>query len=103
MNRGQLVRSVAERTDLPVSEVDYVFAALLDAIAEALANGDPVNIRRFGKFEPRHRNPVTRHNPRTGAEIKVPAKRSVGFVPSVNLKAQLNTKRKKPRGRKTRS
>ena len=98
MNRGQLVEAVAAKTELPVAQVDFVLTHVLEAITEGLDSGEPVNIRRFGKFEPRHRNPVVRKNPRTGEEIPVPAKRSVGFIPSVNLKAALNESKGKKRG-----
>lgn len=100
MNRGDVVKMVAEGSDLPVAQVDQVLTGLLEAITEGLAAGQTVNIRRFGKWEPRHRNAVVRKNPRTGEAIPVPAKTSVGFIPSGNLKAVLNqTGKKKPRGR----
>lgn len=100
MNRGQLIEAVASKTELPIAQVDFVLTHVLEAIQDSLNEGEQVNIRRFGKFEPRHRNPVVRKNPRTGEEIPVPAKRSVGFIPSVNLKAALNeTKGKKKRGK----
>lgn len=103
MNRGDILKTVADRTDLPVAQVDTVLTGLLDAITEGLNTGEVVNIRRFGKWEPRHRKAVVRKNPRTGDAIPVPAKISVGFIPSGNLKAVLNQGKKKPRGRAVRS
>lgn len=97
------MKVVAGKTDMPVAQVDVMLTSVLEAITEGLSSGEQVNIRRFGKFEPRHRNPVVRKNPRTGEEIPVPAKTSVGFIPSVNLKAVLNQGKKKPRGRTRKS
>lgn len=90
VNRSDLVGRVAESTDLPPVVVDQALAGLMEGIAQALADGDAVNIRTFGKFEPRKRRPVTRLNPATREPIDVPAQISVGFVPSKNLKAKLN-------------
>lgn len=70
--------------------VDAVVSDTIDTIALMLAAGEQVNIRRFGRFDPRDRKPVTRLNPATGEPIHVPAKRSVGFVPSQTLKDRLN-------------
>lgn len=98
------MKTVADKTDLPVAQVDTVLTGLLDAITEGLTAGETVNIRRFGKWEPRHRKAVVRKNPRTGIEIPVPAKTSVGFIPSGNLKAVLNEKKKRrTSGRSVRS
>lgn len=90
VNRSDLVGRVAESTDLPPVVVDQALAGLMDAIAVALASGEAINIRTFGKFEPRQRRPVVRLNPLTREPIAVPAQISVGFVPSKNLKAKLN-------------
>ncbi len=59
---------------------------LLAIIVESLASGDPVTISNFGKFETREHNATTRRNPRTGEEVKVPAKRAVLFHPSPAFK-----------------
>lgn len=90
MNQTQLVQFVAEREELPITTVNQIMQALLDATATALSAGDSVNIRRFGKFEPRTRKPVTRQNPATGEDIHVPAKQTVAFIPSPVLKDRLN-------------
>lgn len=59
-------------------------------VAASVACGEPVSIRKFGKFEPRRRSEVTRRNPKTGIEIHVPSKNSVAFLPAPALKERLN-------------
>ncbi len=104
MNRGELIRQVAENTGVPAAKIDLALTELLDEISYTLRNGEEVNIRRFGKFEPRKKNAVVRRNPKTGEKINVPAKISVGFVPSLNLKAEVNRRKGQPRrGRQGRS
>lgn len=98
MNRGELVRKISDAESLPAATVDQLVGAVFEQIAEGLRAGEEVQIRGFGKFVPRDRAPVVRRNPKTGVEVKVPAKTSVGFVPSTKLKERLNgSDRKKGR------
>lgn len=70
--------------------VDTVLADVLDTIGMSLSAGEQINLRGFGHFDPRDRKPVVRLNPATQEPIQVPAKRSVGFVPSQLLKDRVN-------------
>lgn len=89
-NRTELVRSVSEDLALPISTVDKAVTLFLAKIEEAIAEGDSVNIREFGRFVPRTRRATVRANPRTGRKMKIPRRHSVGFIPSVTLKGFLN-------------
>lgn len=90
MNRTDVVRIIADEETIPVAQVERVLDQFLNVVAESLAEQEEVNLRGFGKFQPRRRSPVTRKNPRTGILHEVPEKWSVGFVPSPNLKTRLN-------------
>lgn len=98
MNRGDVVKAISDKEGLPATVVDQVLGSFFDTVAVGLSAGDDVNIRRFGKFEPRRRRAVVRLNPKTKIPISVPEKVSVGFVPSTNLKSRLNEP--KPRRRR---
>lgn len=91
MNRTDVVRAVSNRTEVPVAQVETILGAFLEVVGLSLACGEEVNLRTFGKFEPRNRKPVVRRNPKTGVEHHVPEKVSVGFIPSPNLKDRLNS------------
>lgn len=91
MNRSEIAEGIAHQEDIPVATVHRVLKGFVDMVGLSLSAGDDVVIRRFGKFERRERKAVVRRNPKTGTEISVPAKKSVGFVPSRNLKARLNS------------
>lgn len=87
MNKSDVVQALAlDGFGQPEAAVNRVF----DVIGAALACGEAVTIRNFGKFEPRHRSEVTRKNPKTGDPIYVPEKLSVGFVPAPALKQRIN-------------
>jgi nucleoid DNA-binding protein len=86
-NRSDLVQALA-MDGYP--EPEQAVNRVLDVIGASLACGESVSIRNFGKFEARKRSAVVRKNPKTGVEIKVPEKISVGFIPAPALKQRLN-------------
>ena len=53
--------------------------ALFDAIVEALAAGEPVKLRGFGRFEVVEREGHPARNPATGEPTPVPPHRTVAF------------------------
>lgn len=90
VNRAEFIRNVAELTGQSACAIDEALTAMIDVIASAMHRGESVNLRTFGKFEPRHRAPVVRVHPTTGEQINVPAKTAVAFVPSDVLKERAN-------------
>lgn len=76
-----------------MDQAEKTLERVLDVIGTSLACGEPVSIRNFGKFEPRTRSAVTRRNPVSGEEMKVPSRIGVGFVPSPSLKERINVHR----------
>lgn len=91
VNRSDVVRAVSNKTAVPITQVETILGTFLDVVGLSLACGEEVNLRTFGKFEPRVRKAVTRRNPKTGEPTAVPEKMAVGFVPSVTLKERLNS------------
>jgi len=73
MNKGELIDAVASTTGESKATTEKAVNATLDAIVDAVAGGDKVQITGFGTFEPRDRAARTARNPQTGAEIAVPA------------------------------
>lgn len=86
VNRTDLIQAIADDISLSVEDVEKTLSSMADHITLALTRGEAVALRNFGKFEPRDRAPVTRHNPATGGTVDVPASVTVGFIPSKNLK-----------------
>ena len=64
--------------------------AVLDAITEALANGNRVEIRGFGAFSAKERRSRVGRNPRTGQRVPVAAKRVPMFKASKEIREALN-------------
>ena len=60
-----------------------------DAISGALEKGSEVRIHGFGNFKIQQRAARMGRNPRTGAEVPVPARKVVRFSPSTTLSTSL--------------
>jgi len=86
MNKSELIAKVAETTELSKKDVTNVVEAVFDSIAEALQNGDKVQLVGFGNFEVRERTARKGRNPQTGEEIDIPASKVPAFKPGKALK-----------------
>jgi len=74
MTKAELVDHVAATVQLPKSQTDAVLTQCLQAIIAAVQAGEAVDLRGFGRFHLRHRQPRTGRNPRTGETVQIPAK-----------------------------
>lgn len=91
MIRSQLVQLLArDNPDLSPREVERIVAAFFDSITKQLAHGGRVELRGFGAFSTRGRTARTGRNPRTGAAVKVDAKRVPYFKPGKEMRERLN-------------
>ena len=91
MIKSELVGRVATANPhLYQRDVENVVNAILDAISEALAHGDRVELRGFGAFSVKSRPAREGRNPRTGERVSV-AQKSVPFFKSgKEMRARLN-------------
>ena len=74
MTKAELIDQVAATVQLPKSQTDAVLTQCLQAIMDALQAGESVDLRGFGRFQLRHRQPRAGRNPRTGETLQIPAK-----------------------------
>ena len=72
MNKGELVDEIARKADVTKKQADAVLSAALDAIMEAVANGEKVTLVGFGSFESRERKAREGRNPKTGDTMQIP-------------------------------
>lgn len=91
MIRSELVQLLArDNPDLSPKEVERIVTSFFDSISKQLSNGGRVELRGFGAFSTRARTERTGRNPRTGASVKVDAKRVPYFKPGKEMRARLN-------------
>ena len=87
MTRSDLVDALAAQFhQLPHRDAEMVVKAILDSMAEALANGHRIEIRGFGSFTISHRPARTGRNPRSGEAVRIPEKRVPHFKPGKALR-----------------
>jgi DNA-binding protein HU-beta len=86
LNKTELISAVAEKTEFTKKDAEKAINAVLEAVEEALAKGDKVQLVGFGTFEVRERAARTGRNPQTGEEIKIAAAKVPGFKPGKALK-----------------
>ena len=79
MNKGELADVVAEKASVTKKQADAVLSAALEAIMEAVSDGDKVTLVGFGSFESRERKAREGRNPKTGDKMEIPATRVPAF------------------------
>jgi len=91
MIRSELLQILAkENPELRAEDVERAVDTFFDEIAARLAKGGRVELRGFGAFSTRERDPRKGRNPRTGATVDVPGKRGPYFKPGKEMRARLN-------------
>jgi len=79
MNKGELVHAVAEKALVTKKQADAVITAAIDAIMEAVAEGDKVTLVGFGSFEARELKEREGRNPKTNEKMVIPATKVPAF------------------------
>ena len=79
MNKGELIRNVAEKTGLAKKDVESAVNAILSEIKASLSQGEEVRVIGFGSFSVVERAARTGRNPQTGKTIQIPSKKTVRF------------------------
>lgn len=89
MNVKALVKEISTKVGFTQKDVQTVIDATLDVIKDTVTK-EEVSLVGFGKFIAPERAARTMRNPLTGAEVQVPAKKSVKFKPAKNFKDSVN-------------
>ena len=90
MNKSQLIKSVAEKSDLSQKQVGETWALIEATILENLKAGEKIQLSGFGTFEIRERAERKGRNPKTGEVVTVPACKYLAFVSAKSVKENLN-------------
>ncbi len=90
MLKSELIDTLARRSGLPVADASLCIEAILGTITETVSKGDRVEIRGFGVFGMKERNPRRARNPLTGERVNVPAKAVPYFKPGKELSERVD-------------
>jgi DNA-binding protein HU-beta len=85
MNKTDLVNKIAENAGLTKAEAKKALDATLEAVANALVEGDKVALLGFGTFSVNERPARTGVNPATKQKIEIAAKKVVKFKAGAEL------------------
>jgi DNA-binding protein HU-beta len=93
MKKSDIVILIAERQNIPQSQVEVTIDAFLNAVAEGLARDEKVDFRGFGAFAVRTSAARAGRNPRTGEVIQIAARKTPTFKVGKELKERVNASR----------
>lgn len=86
MNKQDFIDKIAGNTDITKRQAKDAIDTLFTEITKALKKGKKVTFVGFGTFSTRRRKARKGRNPKTGREIKIPAKRVPKFTAGKALK-----------------
>ena len=90
MTKTELIGEVSRAGEMTLKDSEMIVEAIFDSMVRAIRGGDKIEIRGFGSFRTRRRQPRIGRNPKTGARVEVPAKRVPYFKPSKEVKDLVN-------------
>ena len=91
MTKSELIARLAARfPQLVAKDTDFAVKMVLDAMADALAQGDRIEIRGFGSFSLNYRPPRVGRNPKSGEKVQVPEKYVPHFKAGKELRERVD-------------
>lgn len=86
MNKTDLIERMAEDAGISKAGAERALESLMTAVKTTLKKGGEVTLTGFGSFKVTKRAARAGRNPRTGAEIKIKARKVPKFTPGKALK-----------------
>ena len=90
MTKAELVEEVSRVSDLTKKHSELIVETVFRSIIDALQRGEKIELRGFGSFRLRQREPRKGRNPKTGDKVDVPPKKVPYFKPGKELKELIN-------------
>jgi integration host factor subunit beta len=91
VTKSELIARLIElNPHLTPRDAERVVATVFGEIADALADGDRVELRGFGAFSVKKRDARVGRNPRTGETVQVGVKNAPYFKTGKELRERLN-------------
>ena len=93
MNKAELVEKIADEAELSKASAERVLNAAIAAVIKSVTKGEAVQLIGFGTFSQGKRAARVGRNPATGAEIKIPASKTVKFTAGKAFKDAVNKRK----------
>ena len=91
MTKSELIeRITARQAQLSAKDVELAVKAMIEHMAQTLAQGHRIEIRGFGSFSLHYRAPRIGRNPKTGESVGLSGKYVPHFKPGKELRDRVN-------------
>lgn len=91
MKRSDIIRTIqVQFKRMRTADAAAVLDTIADSVIDFIADGDRIEIRGFGTFQPRPRATKIGYNPVTGQPMHLPANTTILFKPSRELTQKMN-------------
>ena len=90
VNWSDIMQHLEQKHNLSVQNSESLVKVILETISDSLINKDRVEIRGFGSFELRYRQPRQARNPKTGEAVQTTGHYTIHFKPGKELKERVN-------------
>lgn len=90
MNKGELIKALADKTGKTQTEAKAFLEAFESTVKETLAKGGKITLIGFGSWDVQDVSARTGRNPRTGEPLKIQAKKKPRFKAGAELSGAVN-------------
>ena len=91
MTKSQLVQELMNRAmHISHKDMSLIVDTMFNSMVKALEDGDRIELRGFGTFEVRVREPRLGRNPKSGTKVSLGTRRVPFFKAGKELKEKLN-------------
>src|SRR6202167_3582330 len=90
MTKADLIDEVSRLAELTRKDSEVIVETIFDSVVRSLRAGDKIEIRGFGSFRTRQRNPRMGRNPKTGEKVEGRAQKIPLFKPSKEVTDVVN-------------
>ena len=91
ITKSEMIDMLAsEQPQLAYRDVELAVKGLLERMADALAEGERIEVRGFGSFSLHYRAPRMGRNPKTGEAVALPGKHVPHFKPGKALRERVD-------------
>ena len=90
ITKKELVDEIASQTGFTQVKTKVIVEGLIDAVANAVIEGNNIELRGFGRFKNKQRKERRTRIPKTGELVNIPAKVRPVFEPSKDLIEKIN-------------
>jgi DNA-binding protein HU-beta len=93
MNKSELIEKIASQADMTKALAERVLNSSIEQIIKSVTKGEDVQLIGFGTFKSGKRAARIGRNPQTGAELEIPAAKTVRFSAGKAFKDTVNKRK----------